>query len=90
MVPIVVSLGKSDLGLPTSVLVWALVFGTCFGGNATLIGASANVVACGILEKHGNHISFLQFMKLGLPITIISLSIATVYLLLTHVLIPWY
>jgi Na+/H+ antiporter NhaD/arsenite permease-like protein len=62
-------------------LWWALALGACFGGNATLIAAAANVAATGILERTGNHVSFLQFLVVGLPITVLSLLIATAYLL---------
>jgi Na+/H+ antiporter NhaD/arsenite permease-like protein len=62
-------------------LWWALALGACFGGNATLIAAAANVAATGMLERTGYHVSFLQFLVVGLPITILSLLIATVYLL---------
>jgi Na+/H+ antiporter NhaD/arsenite permease-like protein len=63
-------------------LWWALALGACFGGNATVIAAAANVAATGILERTGHRVSFLQFLVVGLPITIVSLLIATAYLLL--------
>jgi Na+/H+ antiporter NhaD/arsenite permease-like protein len=63
-------------------LWWALALGACFGGNATMIAAAANVAATGILERTGYKVSFLQFLLVGLPITILSLLIATAYLLL--------
>jgi len=63
-------------------LWWALALGACFGGNATIIAAAANVAATGILERTGNRVSFLQFLVVGLPITILSLLIASAYLLL--------
>jgi P protein len=90
MVPIVVALAESDLGLPLGPLTWALCFGTCFGGNGTLIGASANVVAVGLAEQQGFPISFLTFFKFGFPSMILSVSTVSVYMLITHVLIPWY
>lgn len=63
-------------------LWWALALGACFGGNATMIAAAANVAATGILDRTGNHVSFLRFLAIGLPMTIVSLVIATVYLVL--------
>ena len=60
-------------------LWWSLALGTCFGGNATLIGASANVVAAGIAEKSGRKISFMRFTKYGLIIMIQSMILATLY-----------
>jgi Na+/H+ antiporter NhaD/arsenite permease-like protein len=61
---------------------WALALGACFGGNATLVAAAANVAASGILERSDRPVSFLRFMAVGLPVTAVSLLIATAYLLL--------
>lgn len=63
---------------------WALSIGACLGGNGTIIGASANVVARGIVEKHGYKFSFLYFMKIAFPLMILSIVIATVYLLVFY------
>ena len=62
-------------------LWWALALGACFGGNATLIAAAANVAAVSALARTGTRISFVQFLVVGLPITFLSLLIATAYLL---------
>jgi Na+/H+ antiporter NhaD/arsenite permease-like protein len=61
---------------------WALSLGACFGGNATLIAAAANVAAAGAAERTGHPISFGRFLAIGLPVTILSLLVATVYLFL--------
>jgi Na+/H+ antiporter NhaD/arsenite permease-like protein len=61
---------------------WALALGACFGGNATLVAAAANVAASGILERSGQPVSFTGFMVIGVPVTLVSLLIATAYLLL--------
>jgi len=90
MVPIVYTLARDDLGLPLTPLVYALVFGTCFGGNGTLIGASANVVACGIAAQNRVFISFNDFFKVGFPFTMVSMVLSTIYMMIFHVLIPWY
>ena len=60
---------------------WALALGACFGGNATLIAAAANVAAVSALARTGTRITFLQFLAIGLPITFVSLIVATAYLL---------
>jgi Na+/H+ antiporter NhaD/arsenite permease-like protein len=60
---------------------WALALGACFGGNATLIAAAANVAAVSALARAGTRISFLRFLAVGLPITVVSLLVATAYLL---------
>jgi Na+/H+ antiporter NhaD/arsenite permease-like protein len=59
---------------------WALALGACFGGNATIIAAAANVAASGILER-SQPVSFTRFLAIGVPVTLVSLAIATVYLL---------
>jgi Na+/H+ antiporter NhaD/arsenite permease-like protein len=65
-------------------LWWALALGADFGGNATLIGASANVVVAGMSERAGQKISFLRFMAYGVPVTVLSLMVATLYMLLRY------
>jgi Na+/H+ antiporter NhaD/arsenite permease-like protein len=62
-------------------LWWSLALGACFGGNATMVAAAANVAATGVLERVGQPISFGRFLAIGLPATMLSLVIATVYLL---------
>jgi len=84
MLPITAFLGKTVPGAETGVLWWALALGACFGGNGTIIGASANVVTTGIAEKSGYKISFYQYLKEAAPITILSLILASVYLLIRY------
>jgi Na+/H+ antiporter NhaD/arsenite permease-like protein len=61
-------------------LWWSLALGACFGGNATAIAAAANVAATGVLDRAGNPISFARFAAVGVPVTFLSLLIATAYL----------
>ncbi len=63
-------------------LWWSLSLGACFGGNATMIAAAANVAATGILDRTGRPVSFLRFLAIGLPVTVMSLLFASVYLVL--------
>jgi Na+/H+ antiporter NhaD/arsenite permease-like protein len=84
MLPIIAFLNQSIPGAESGVLWWALALGACFGGNGTIIGASANVVTTGIAEKAGYKITFGQFVKEAAPITFVSLIIATVFLLLAY------
>jgi len=65
-----------NLTLPVFV---AMMFGGTLGGNATLIGASANVVAAGICASRGRHVSFVQFLRIGLPIAVVQLSVGALY-----------
>jgi len=57
----------------------AMMFGGTLGGNATLIGASANIVAVGICASHGRRVSFMQFLRIGLPITVVQLAVGALY-----------
>ncbi|MEV0271495.1 ArsB/NhaD family transporter [Hamadaea sp. NPDC050747] len=82
MSPIVADLVHAD-GTPNgNVLWWALALGADLGGNATAIGASANVVMLGIAERSGKPISFWQFTKYGLIVTVITVAVCVPYLYL--------
>ena len=90
MIPVVKGIAQNvALNLPLQPLVWSLALGACLGGNGTLIGASANVVCAGVAEQHGYKFSFMDFFKIGFPITIISLLVASGYLMLCHVVFQW-
>jgi Na+/H+ antiporter NhaD/arsenite permease-like protein len=85
MLPITAYLTKVIPGAAeTNVLWWALALGACFGGNGTMIGASANVVTVGIAEAAGHKISFFGFMKYAFLYMIISVAIANVWLLIAY------
>jgi Na+/H+ antiporter NhaD/arsenite permease-like protein len=64
---------------------WALSLGACFGGNATLVAAAANVAAAGLTERAGKPLGFKTFLKIGVPVTLISAVLATVYVWLRYV-----
>jgi Na+/H+ antiporter NhaD/arsenite permease-like protein len=59
---------------------WALSLGACFGGNATIIAAAANVAAAGMAARAGQPIGFITFLRIGLPATAVSLVLATAYI----------
>jgi Na+/H+ antiporter NhaD/arsenite permease-like protein len=80
MIPVVDHLGQGD-GFDDANW-WALALGACFGGNATMIAAAANVAAIGVLERSGQQLSFGRFLAVGAPVTFVSLLVATVYLVL--------
>lgn len=65
-------------------LWWSLALGACLGGNATLVGASANVVMAGVAEKHGHKISFGRFALYGIPAVLVSLLISSAYIYLRY------
>jgi len=84
MSPVVTELSSGISGQYGDVLWWALAFGADFGGNATIIGASANVVAVGLAHKAGIKISFWQFAKYGIPVTFVSVAMVVPYILIRY------
>lgn len=67
-------------------LFYAMMFGATLGGNGTLVGASSNIVAAGIAEQHGRRISFKTFLHYGIPIMLLQLFTASVYVLVRFLL----
>ncbi len=63
---------------------WALALGACFGGNATLIAAAANVAAAGMAARAGRPIGFITFLRIGLPVTLGTMLLATAYIALRY------
>ena len=61
-------------------LWWALALGACFGGNGSQIGASANVISCAIANSRGVPIGFKEFAKESIPVTLLTMVIATIYI----------
>ena len=82
MIPVVESL---QAGADDDAYWWALSLGACFGGNMTVIAAAANVAASGIAERAGKPITFMAFLRVGLPVTLVSLLIATAYISVRYV-----
>ena len=65
-------------------LWWALLFGACFGGNITMIGSTANIVALGMMEKrYRSRIDFLEWFRVGLAAAFVACLIAWLALLVT-------
>ncbi len=82
MAPMIAEIQKimgSDYAYP---LWWCLSLGACLGGNMTIIGAAANVIVSENSAKEGHPISFMGYLKYGIPIVIISLFISTIYIYL--------
>jgi Na+/H+ antiporter NhaD/arsenite permease-like protein len=83
MIPVVKGMapafGGADAIMP---LWWALSLGACFGGNGTLIGASANLTVAGIAERAGVPFRFVPFMLLAFPMMLMSIVVSTVYIYL--------
>ena len=78
--PVVVALSPVvktliEIGLPGGDLLWwALLYGATMGGNMTMIGSTANIVALGILEKQGKYVTFWEWFKIGLIAVAITLG----------------
>jgi Na+/H+ antiporter NhaD/arsenite permease-like protein len=69
-----------DMGVNPLLMVFGLVVGSCLGGNITPVGASANIVAVGMLKRSGHDVGFLQFVKIGLPFTLASTAVGAAFL----------
>ncbi|MDR2897938.1 MAG: citrate transporter [Spirochaetaceae bacterium] len=79
MLPVAASIAEG-MGLRPELYLFALLIGSCLGGNLTPFGASANVVAVGILKKEGVTLTFPGWLKIGLPFTVITTVAASVFL----------
>ena len=84
MSPVIAELSTGLVGRQEHVLWWSLAFGADFGGNATIVGASANVVAVGLAAKAGIRISFWNFAKYGLVITAVSIAMVYPYIFIFY------
>jgi Na+/H+ antiporter NhaD/arsenite permease-like protein len=85
MSPVVADMVQANGNTDQSkVLWWALALGADLGGNATAVGASANVVVLGLAERAGTPITFWQFTKYGLVVTAVSITLAVPYIWLRY------
>src|SRR5688500_466703 len=84
MIPLVQEMGQTVNVEP---LIWALVLGADMGGNATIVGASANVVVSSLSEARGHPITFLSYLKYGVPATVLTMVVCTVDLVLRYVVL---
>jgi Na+/H+ antiporter NhaD/arsenite permease-like protein len=83
MIPVVEELGGNE----DDSYWWALSLGACFGGNATIIAAAANVAAAGLTDRAGRPIGFFTFLRIGVPVTVISIAMASLYVAIRYILI---
>jgi Na+/H+ antiporter NhaD/arsenite permease-like protein len=79
MLPVAASLA-GDLSLKPELYMFGLLVGSCMGGNLTPFGASANVVSVGILRKQGVKMAFSQWLKIGLPFTLLTTAASAVFI----------
>lgn len=81
MIPLVDELGRLANVQDLNPWWWSLALGGCLGGNGSLVGAAANVIVAGMAERRGVAISFVEFLKVGFPVMILTVFVAMVYLL---------
>ncbi|GHT35664.1 membrane protein [Planctomycetales bacterium] len=80
MIPLIKEMGENpDLAIHLRTLWWSLALGACLGGNGTLIASSANLVVASVAVREGTPISFVEFLKVSVPVTLMSLFLATLY-----------
>ncbi|SEN38379.1 ArsB/NhaD family transporter [Lihuaxuella thermophila] len=90
MIPLIKDMAEG-LGLATNspqinTLWWSLSLGACLGGNGTIIGASANVVVASLAAREGKGFSYMDFLKIGAPLTLVSLIISNIYIYLRYLI----
>ena len=85
MIPMIKSM-EVDMGGREAMMPvwWALSLGACFGGNGTLIGASANVIVAGMAQREGHPIHFMRFLLWSIPVMLGSVALATAYLYIQY------
>jgi len=79
MLPVAGTMSE-NLGVSPYLFYFGLLIGASLGGNITPIGASANIVACGLLKKEGYEVSFGHFMKIGIPFTFAAVTAAYLFI----------
>ena len=79
MLPVAMSMSEK-LSVSPSLFLFGLLIGASLGGNITPIGASANIVACGLLKKEGYEVKFGEFAKIGLPFTLVAVVAASSFI----------
>ncbi len=79
MIPLLKKVGELS-GIDLYPMWWALSLGACLGGNGTIIGASANVIAVGMCEEHKIKISFKEYFKAAFPVMLFTILISSIYL----------
>ncbi|MFD1736064.1 ArsB/NhaD family transporter [Bacillus salitolerans] len=85
MIPVILEF--QDYGMTNlDPLWWSLALGACLGGNGTLLGASSNLVVVGLAIKEKVQIQFIDFMKIGIPVVLISLILSTLYIYFRYLL----
>ncbi|MDR3271787.1 MAG: ArsB/NhaD family transporter [Peptococcaceae bacterium] len=85
MIPLIKDMGALT-GMNLTPVWWALALGACLGGNGTVIGASANVIATGMSEEAGYKITFIHYFKYAFPVMILTIVISTGYMYVRYLM----
>lgn len=85
MIPLIQEMGHGGIN-NLEPLWWSLSLGACLGGSGTLIGASANLVTAGLSAKEGHPIRFMEYLKYGFPLMILSIVISSVYIFIRYLI----
>jgi len=87
MIPLVHDMGAqlslSEVHLNT--LWWSLALGACLGGNGTIIGSSANLIVAAIAAREDTPISFISYLKVSIPVTLMTLVLANIYIYIVYI-----
>jgi Na+/H+ antiporter NhaD/arsenite permease-like protein len=82
--PVADFLTRTIPGAQSGVLYWALIAGADFGGNATYLGSAPNIVAVGLCDRAGYRMTFVDFLRVGAPITFVTLVVASLWFWLCY------
>jgi len=87
MIPMVQDMCAQMSLSPTEVstLWWSLALGACLGGNGTLIASSPNLIIASLAAREGSPISFVEFLKISVPVTLTTLAIASIYVYFIYI-----
>ncbi|MGO4887411.1 ArsB/NhaD family transporter [Anaerobacillus sp. MEB173] len=85
MIPVILEFQNYGM-IDIDPLWWALALGACLGGNATIIGSTANVIVAGIAMKAKQPFSYLEFLKVGAPVALVSFIISTIYIYIRYLM----
>ncbi len=85
MIPMIQEMGQMGIS-NLEPLWWSLALGACLGGNGTLIGASANLIAAGLAAKEGYPVKFVRYLMVGFPLMLLSIVLASIYVYLRYLI----
>lgn len=85
MIPLIQNMGTMGVS-NLEPIWWSLALGACLGGNGTLVGASANLIVAGLAAERGVHITFINYLKVGFPIMILTIVLSTIYVYVRYLL----